>query len=93
MRSFRARDNRARDTKEIDRRVLGAQSRLSLRHREMFCLAATDTIAGNGGLKLFLPLDTSDLDPGVVEQYVDLMAGVVPQLSDVVLEFPDGFGE
>jgi EAL domain-containing protein (putative c-di-GMP-specific phosphodiesterase class I) len=78
------------DTTEIDRRVLAAQSRLSLRLREMFCLAATDAIAGSRGLKLFLPLETSDLDPGIVEQYVDLLAGVVPQLSDVVLEFPDG---
>jgi pSer/pThr/pTyr-binding forkhead associated (FHA) protein len=78
------------DSSEIDRRVLNSHGRLTQRVRDLFCLGAAESIAGQRGIKLFISLDTGELGPGIVEHYVDLMAGAVKHLSDVVLEFPDG---
>ena len=78
-----------RDVSETDRPVLAAQTRLATRLRELFYLLAADWLADGRDMKLFLPLETSDLEPGVVERYVDLVAETAPDLSAVVLEFPD----
>jgi pSer/pThr/pTyr-binding forkhead associated (FHA) protein len=79
----------ARDVSETDRPVLTAHARLSQRLRELFCLLAADWLAESGGQKLFLPLEASDLDPGVVERYVDLLAGALSGLGSLVVQLPD----
>jgi EAL domain-containing protein (putative c-di-GMP-specific phosphodiesterase class I) len=79
----------ARDSAETDRPVLAAHTRLSTRLRELFYLLAADWLSEGRDIKLFLPLETSDLEPGVVERYVDLVAETAPDLSAVVFEFPD----
>jgi EAL domain-containing protein (putative c-di-GMP-specific phosphodiesterase class I) len=78
-----------RGATESDRPVLAAQPRLALRLRETFFLLAADWVRRGEKLKLFLPLEASDLDPGVTEQYLDILSSTVPDLSSIVLEFPD----
>jgi pSer/pThr/pTyr-binding forkhead associated (FHA) protein len=75
------------ESAETERSVLTAHPRLALRLRGTFFLLAADA-ANDERLKLFLPLEVGDLDPGVTEQYLDLL-GSTKDLSSVVLEFPD----
>jgi EAL domain-containing protein (putative c-di-GMP-specific phosphodiesterase class I) len=75
------------ETPETERSVLAAHPRLGLRLRETFFLLAAEA-AQDKSLKLFLRLEIGDLDPGVSEHYLDLLAGT-KNLASVVLEFPD----
>jgi EAL domain-containing protein (putative c-di-GMP-specific phosphodiesterase class I) len=75
------------DAAETEHSVLGAHPRLSRRLRETFLLLAAEA-AQDPSLKLFLPLEAADLDPGAAEHYLDLLAAT-KELGSVVLEFPD----
>ncbi len=78
-----------RGVAEADRPVIAAAPRLAIRLRETFFLLAADWLRRGENLKLFLPLEASDLDPGVTEQYLDILSSTIPDLSSVVFEFPD----
>ncbi len=78
-----------RSTAEADRLVLSGHPRLGARLRELFCLLAADWVADHVGLKLFLPLEPGELDPGVADRYLDLIEMALPDLSEVALCVPD----
>ncbi len=74
---------------EADRMVLAAQTRLALRLREMFCLVAAEDCMERPGQKLFLPLESSEVDLNSLEGLLRRLSAVLPDLSTIVFEVPD----
>jgi EAL domain-containing protein (putative c-di-GMP-specific phosphodiesterase class I) len=74
---------------EADRLVLGTQSRLAIRLRELFCMAAAEESLSHRGQKLFLPLESNEIDLGCLESLLARLAAVLPDFAGVIFEVPD----
>jgi EAL domain-containing protein (putative c-di-GMP-specific phosphodiesterase class I) len=69
--------------------VLAAQTRLAERLRELFCLSAAEESLHHPGQKLFLPLESNEIDVASLEGLLTRLLAVLPDLSTVVFEVPD----
>ncbi len=79
-----------RQQTEGDRQVLNSHTRLATRLRESFCLAATERVASlPSGSKLFLPLETAEIDIEVIDRLFSRLRVVLPDLGRLVLDLPD----
>lgn len=74
---------------EADRLVLAAHSRLAVRLRELFCLVAAETCLERPGQKLFLPLETGEIDLVCLDGLLARLTSVLADLSAIVFEVPD----
>ena len=75
---------------ETDRLVMARHPRLSVRLRESFWLIAAESVLDRPSLKLFLPLETKDVDHDVVEGLLTRLSAILPDFKSLVLDLPDG---
>jgi EAL domain-containing protein (putative c-di-GMP-specific phosphodiesterase class I) len=74
---------------EIDRHVLTHHGHLATRLRESFRTSAAAQVAKRPGLRLFIPLDTTETDLRSATRTLDLATAILPDPALVVLDFPD----
>lgn len=74
---------------EADRIVLSAHTRLATRLRELFYLVVAEDTLTRPGEKLFLPLESGEIDLQCLEHRLERLASVLPDLSALVFEVPD----
>jgi EAL domain-containing protein (putative c-di-GMP-specific phosphodiesterase class I) len=74
---------------ETDRHLLNHQSALAMRLRESFRANAASHVAKRPGVRLFFPLDASEIDLRSTTRALDVAMAILPDPAFVVLDLPD----